>query len=287
MVRLLIMIFSSFFNILLIIGIIKSKKYQEIVDSFPDSIIKDLYGIGFAVSDAKVIFFKDTVVNKLRGKTVLIYGKKYADYYANSAFAKAMTFTVLLLGILPALGCIMGSGAAVFMLVAALVGTALAWNFCVLSISDEVKKREELCMAEFPDMVTKFALLINSGMVLRDAWYTVAHSKENILYELMCEACDDMENGVSDVEAIYDFGVKTNSQEIRKFTASMIQGMSKGNNELSVFLTEQAQEMLSHKRQLLLQKGEKASGKLLIPIGITFVGIIMIIGVGAMQSMSL
>lgn len=287
MAQLVIMIIATFFLLLLILGAIKSRNYIEIVDSFSDSPIKELYGIGFAVTDMRIVFFKDALVNSLRKKTTLIYGQKYSEYYARSAFAKAMTFTVVFLGILPALGVVMGDIWSVFMLVVAIIATGFAWNFCVLSITDETKKRQEICMAEFPDMVTKFALLINSGMVLRDAWDTVANSKDNTLYELMRESCESMRNGTSDIDAIYEFGLKTNSPEIRKFTASMIQGMSKGNNELSVFLTEQAQELLSHKRQLLLQKGEKASGKLLIPIGITFVGIILIIGVGAMQAMSL
>ena len=286
MIRLIVMVFASFFSVLLLLGLLKSKRYEEIVETMPDSMFKELYGIGFAVADSKVIFVKDKIIEKLIIKTTLLYGKKYAEYYAQCAFAKAITFTVLLLGILPAIGVVMGEAGAVFMTIIALFGVAVAWNFSVISISDETKKREEICIAEFPDMVTKFALLINSGMVLREAWNVVAQSKENILYELMQESCEEMKNGKSDIDAIYEFGIKTNSTEIRKFTASMIQGISKGNSELSTFLTEQAQELLSHKRQLLLQKGEKAAGKLLIPIGITFVGIILIIGIGAMQAMS-
>lgn len=286
MICLAVMIFASFFNVLLLLGVLRSNRYKEVVESISDSMFKELYGIGFVVADLKVVFIKDRIIERLKTKTTLLYGKKYAEYYAQCAFAKALTFTVILFGILPAIGVVMGTGGAVFMMIIALFGTVVAWNFSVISILDETKKREEICIAEFPDMVTKFALLINSGMVLREAWNVVAQSKENILYELMRESCEEMKNGKSDIDAIYEFGIKTNSTEIRKFTASMIQGISKGNSELSAFLTEQAQELLSHKKQILLQKGEKAAGKLLIPIGITFVGIILIIGVGAMQAMS-
>ena len=285
-IRLLIMCIATIFDCLIIIGIMKSKNYQHITDYMEGTFLKQFYGIGFYLSDSKICFFKDNFLRKLRAKTVLIYGEKYADYYAISALAKVLTFIALFMGIFGSLGAIMGGTAAIFMFVLGLVGSAVAWNFFILTISDEMKNRSVACMTEFPDMVIKFALLINSGMILRDAWNLIAYSKNNALYTLMQESCEDMQNGVAEIDAIYEFGVKTNCTEIRKFAASMIQGVAKGNSELSIFLSEQAQEMLEHKRQLLLQKGEKAAGKLLIPIGMSFLGIILIIGVGAMQSMS-
>lgn len=285
-IRLVIMVVATFFDLFIIIGILKSKNYQHITDYMEGTFLKQFYGIGFYLSDSKICFFREGFLKKLRLKTVLIYGEKYADYYAISALAKVLTFIALFMGIFSSLGVIMGGTAAVFMLVLGFVGSAVSWNFFVLTISDETKNRTAVCMAEFPDMVIKFALLINSGMILRDAWNLIAYSKNNVLYALMQESCEDMKNGLSEVDSIYEFGVKTNCSEIRKFAASMIQGVAKGNSELSIFLSEQAQEMLEHKRQLLLQKGEKAAGKLLIPIGMSFLGIILIIGVGAMQSMS-
>lgn len=286
LIRLAIMIVATFFDLFIIIGIIRSNNYQHITDYMDGTLLKQFYGIGFYLSDSKMCFFKEAFLRKLRAKTVLIYGEKYADYYAVTAFAKVLTFISLFIGVFSSIGVMMGKSASVFMFILGLVCSAISWNFFILTISDETKNRTSICMTEFPDMVIKFALLINSGMILRDAWNLIAYSKNNVLYTLMQESCEDMHNGVSEIDAIYEFGVKTNCVEIRKFAASMIQGVSKGNSELSVFLSEQAQEMLEHKRQMLLQKGEKAAGKLLIPIGMSFLGIILIIGVGAMQSMS-
>lgn len=288
MIRLIVMAIATFFDVFILLGIASSKKYDDIVNSISksSSIMGELYGIGFFFADSKICFFKNSLIKKLRMKTVLIYGEKYAEYYAVTALGKGFAYVVLFMGLCASLGGVMGGTGAIFLTVIGFAASAVSWNFCVLSLSDEVKNRSEESMVEFPDMVIKFALLINSGMVLRDAWHLVAYSKDNVLYKLMQDACEEMRNGHSEIDAIYDFGVKTNCQEIRKFTASMIQGVSKGNSELSIFLAEQAQEMLEHKRQILLQKGEKAAGKLLIPIGITFVGIILIIGIGAMQSIS-
>lgn len=135
-------------------------------------------------------------------------------------------------------------------------------------------------------MVSKLALLINSGMVLREAWHVTAYGKEGTLYTLMKQACEDMENGESDIGAIYKFGITSDSASIKKFTSAMIQGMQKGNSELADFMVSQTSELWAHKRQMALQQGEVAAGKLIIPLGITFAGIIMIIVSAAMQSMS-
>ncbi len=135
-------------------------------------------------------------------------------------------------------------------------------------------------------MVSKLSLLINSGMVLREAWSVVANGKDGPLYDLMKKSCECIENGESDTAAIHKFGVLSDSPEIKKFTSAMIQDIKKGNSELSDFLLSQSAELWSHKRQLALQKGEVAAGKLIIPLGLMFGGIIMIIVAAAMQSMS-
>jgi len=153
-------------------------------------------------------------------------------------------------------------------------------------MKETVQARKDACEMEFPNMVSKLSLLINSGMILREAWELVAYGKEGELYDLMRTSCDYMRNGDSDSVAIHKFGMLSDSAEIKKFSSLMIQGLEKGNRELVDFLVGQASEYLAHKRQLALQQGEKAAGKLIIPLGITFVGIILIIIAAAMQGLS-
>lgn len=53
------------------------------------------------------------------------------------------------------------------------------------------------------------------------------------------------------------------------------------------FLANQSSELWNEKRQLLLQKGEKAASKLLMPIAIMFLGIMLIVISSAVQSFSM
>src|SRR5665647_2256614 len=97
----------------------------------------------------------------------------------------------------------------------------VVWNLSISKIKESVQKRREACDYEFPNMVSKLSLLINSGMVLREAWYVVAKGQDGELYDLMKKACDNMENGDSDQAAIHKFGVLSDSAEIKKFTGAM------------------------------------------------------------------
>ena len=86
-----------------------------------------------------------------------------------------------------------------------------------------------------------------------------------------------MQNGVSDIDAIYNFGTRCIIPEIKKFTSTILQGMTKGNRELSTMLQEQSKEVWQMKKQMVRREGEKAASKLLIPICIMFLGVLIMI----------
>ena len=105
-----------------------------------------------------------------------------------------------------------------------------------------------------------------------------------MFYDLMKVSCDDMNNGVSPMEAFRRFGEKTNSDNVKKFTSALIQSMERGGGDLPQFLVMQSSELWAARRQELLQKGEKAAGALLMPIALMFAGIMLIVIAAAVQS---
>ena len=76
---------------------------------------------------------------------------------------------------------------------------------------------------------------------------------------------------------MFNFGSRCIIPEIKKFTSTIIQGMTKGNSELTAMLQEQSKEVWQLKKQLVRREGEKAASKLLIPICVMFVGILIMI----------
>lgn len=287
-IQLIFLILASVFTILFVVYLAKGKKYTQLIEGLDEKeyFLKDIYIVGFALNDSKLFHLRGKLERDLKKSAKLVWDNIYYEYYANLAWAQFLSLALLVLSCGLAFAALLGGEAALMIAGIAILFVMAIWNLCMSKMKEAVEKRRDECVLEFPNMVSKLSLLINSGMVLREAWYLVANGKEGPLYELMKKACECMDNGESDAAAIHKFGVLSDSVEIKKFTSAMVQGIEKGNSELADFLVSQAAELWAHKRQLALQQGEIAAGKLIIPLGLMFGGIIMIIVSAAMQSMS-
>jgi len=279
------LIIATISTVMFIIGLAKGKPNEVYIQNLDEGEhpLKSLYIVGYYLSQKKLFRLKGKLLQDLKKQATIIHGEVYYEYYVGLAWAQFLTFSLIALCISSVLASFAG---ALFLLIGILAIAAI-WNLTLSSMKELLEKRSEDCVLEFPDMIAKLSLLINSGMVLHDAWRLVAHGKEGELYDLMKKSCVFMDNGESDIVAIHKFGVISNSSEIKKFSSAIIQSLEKGNSELSDFLANQANELWEGKRQRTLQKGEIAAGKLVIPIGIMFAVIIMIIISAAMQGMVL
>ena len=288
MLKIIILVCATVSVFVCILGLIKGKKYENMVENLDSSeyFLKDFYVIGFFFFSTKLFKLRGKIETSLISNAKLVWNNIYYQYYANLAWAQFLSLSFIVLSIGLIICSFLGNILSLFVLVLSVVLILFVWNFSVLKIKDTVKERRIACESEFPNMVSKLSLLINSGMVLREAWFFIAESKKGPLYDLMKETCEFMNNGESDQSAINKFGILSDSREIKKFTSSLIQSLEKGNSDLVDFMLSQVTEQLEHKRQIMLQKGEVAAGKLIVPIGIMFAGVIMIIMAAALQNMS-
>lgn len=279
--RFVYLLLGSVLAILFIIKILRGEKYFYLVENLEggEYPIKSLYCVGFSWSESKLLALKGKIREKLIGQAKLLYDAKFAEYYASLVWAQAITFIHLCLtiGLLLA-----GAFNSALMLIIGLAMAGVFGFYFINRMNDLLKTRETECTAELPEIVSTMALLINAGMMLRNAWHTIAESKEGTVYELMRQSCVDMDNGMSEVDAIHKFGRLSNSAEIRKFTSALAQSIERGGSELADFLGRQSIEMWTLKKQLMLQKGEAAASKLLAPTVMLFIGIIVAVITGAL-----
>ena len=276
--RFILIIIGTVLVVLFIAKIISGKKFESMVSeldsgSFP---MNQLYIVGLSWSQKGILKLKWKKAADLKMYAALLYEQQYADYYANIAWAEAITFAHLFLTISFLLAAI-AFGSAALILLAGVFLSVLLVVFSLENMKNELSKRAAECEAQLPEVVSTMAILVNSGMILKEAWNTVANRGEGTFYNLMRRASENMKNGYTDVDAIFLFGKESNSSEIKKFTSALIQNLERGGAELSIFLMNQSSELWNAKKQLLLQKGEKASGKLLAPIAIIFIGIMIIV----------
>ena len=286
-IQLLLLILASVFALLFIVHLIKGRGYVSMVEPLNDKeyFLKDIYIVGFSLNDTKLFRLRGKLERDVKKMSKLVWDNIYFEYYAVLAWAQFLSLALLALSLGFGFAALLGGEAGLMFVGISVLFVMAIWNLCMSKMKEAVEKRRNECVMEFPNMVSKLSLLINSGMILREAWYLVAKGKNGPLYDLMKKACTYMDNGESDAAAIHKFGVLSDSIEIKKFTSAMVQGIEKGNSGLADFLIAQASELWAHKRQVALQQGEIAAGKLVIPLGLTFGGIIMIIVSAAMQSM--
>lgn len=254
----------------------KGKKHNSMFDVLEEKEypLKEIYGLGYAVLETIKYNYKNKGDRKLRQQLDVLYGSKYCEYYLRVIHSQQITMAMTVLVIAFAL---YGLSSEILALVVGLVFAGLAYYYFGTVTAKKILKRSEELLHDFSEVVSKLALLTNAGMILREAWQEVAFGGEGVIYTEMQTAVNEMNNGVADVDAIYNFGTRCIIPEIKKFTSTIIQGMTKGNSELTAMMQEQSKEVWQLKKQLVRREGEKAASKLLIPICIMFVGILIMI----------
>lgn len=255
---------------------IRGSQYNALFDVLEEEEFqfKEIYGLGYGVLEMMKYSYKSKSDRKLRSQLDILYGEKYSDYYLRVTRAQqvtmGLTVWVLACSFYGLTGEIAAFGVGVMF-------TGLALYYYGTLADKKIEERSEALLRDFSDVVAKLALLTNAGMIMREAWVEVAAEGEGTIYEEMRLTVDEMNNGVADVDAIYNFGVRCIIPEIKKFTSTIVQGMVKGNSELTLMLQEQSKEVWQLKKQLVRREAEKAASKLMLPMCIMFVGILIMI----------
>lgn len=273
---LVIMGIGTLVTIFFLIMLITSGKYDmylETLDSkgYP---FFQLYGVGFRINDLIGMDFSRKSERKRRQHLALLKGDQLAEYYLRVNAAERTTFASLCI---VASFILYGISQEIMILVILIGFGALAYYYVSTIPEETVKKRTGAILDEFADVVSKLALLVNAGMILREAWEMIAYSGEGELYDEMRLVCENINNGMSEIDAYTEFGTRCTAPEIKKFTSTIIQGVVKGNRELVEMIKMQSREMWNSKQHRVRQQGEKAASKLLIPTCIMFVGVLIMI----------
>lgn len=251
-------------------------KYEAVLAGLnkDDYSMSELYYIGFGFMQM-IHYDMETKRARNRIKEIAeIYGKKYAVYYyyvlSGAKFTFVLTFIPLFL-ILSVL-----AGRPITMFFGGVLTFLLIW-YLDEKVNDKLMERHDDLLSAYPRMLSKLTLLVNAGMPMRDAWNKVAESNEGVLYHEMRTTEEELRNGASEAAAYKDFGERCSVKPLKKFASMMIQNLQKGSAEVVAFLKDMSSEAWDEKKHLIKRKGEVASSKMLLPIGMIFGGILMLI----------
>lgn len=158
-----------------------------------------------------------------------------------------------------------------------LIMTVLICYIPLDNLKEESKYREERIEAEFPNVVSKLAMLINSGMEVSKAWELTAYSSEDVLYDEMKTVVKLQNSNVSPITAYTQFMNNCNNKYTSKLATSIMQNLSKGNEEIGALFIQMSNESWQERKHNAKRLGEKAQGNLLIPTVMIFVGIMVLV----------
>lgn len=238
--------------------------------------LKELYLIGFSV--LKTINYNfDSSNNKKKLLDISnVYGERFANYYFRVVKAQKITFSLSVLMIFSYISLFAANS---ILLIIGLFLAIIVFFYLDLQVKDKIEKKEEELLRDFPDVLSKLTLLINAGMIMTEAWTKVSTTGNGRMYHEMTITIEEINNGVSEMTALINFGIRCGVTEIKKFTAILVQNLSKGNRELVDYLKQQSKESWETKKHIVRRQGEKASSKLMLPIGVMFIGILIMIAV--------
>lgn len=233
-----------------------------------------IYSTGYAAAKLLNLKHKTSFDRKLRSDLSILYEEKYTEYYLRLVYAQSISIGMI---ILIFAFILYGLSREILILVIGIMMAALSIYYYMTLSRTKIRKRSDQLLDDFSEAVSKLALLTNAGMIMREAWNEVAYSRDTTLFSEMKKTCEDMNNGISEVEAIRRFGVRCIIPEIKKFSTTIIQGIQKGNRELAMMLEKQSDEIWEMKQQRVKRLGAKANTKLMIPMFIMFIGILIMI----------
>ena len=263
-----------------------NQKYCNIFESLDEKEfrLKDIYFMGYGLLEKFKYNYKSKKNRELRKNLAVLYYEKYADFYLRVVRSQQVTMALLFFVLA---FIVYGLTSEILILAVMILIAFLLFYYFGNAPKRKIEERSDELLSEFSEVVSKLALLTDAGMILREAWEEVANSSHGTIYDEMKIAVSDMQNGISDAEAIRLFGNRCMIPEIKKFTSTLMQGLSKGNKELSIMLTAQSSEVWELKRQLVKRKGEQAQSKLLVPMILMFIGILVMIMIPIFSNMGM
>ena len=159
---------------------------------------------------------------------------------------------------------------------------------------EEMAKRAEQLLMDYPSLIMKFTLLIQAGMTVRRAFQKISSDylrncpKEGrYAYEAVTTTCHEMDSGVTEAEGYENFGRRCDLQIYIRLGALLSQNLRKGTKGLSELLKLESIQAFEERKARAKRLGEEAGTKLLLPMFLMLAVVLIIVIVPAFLTMQI
>jgi len=176
-----------------------------------------------------------------------------------------------------------------YFLILAVLAAALTLYGMDKDLQKKAEQREKALVREYPAFVNRFMLYIGAGMPVKNCWALLAgeymEGNENVrklqIYKEVYVTWKEMENGMSETEAIERFDNRLQLSCYRSFCMLLLQNMRKGTMDLMEKMEQETRDALEKRKDMAKKLGEEAGTKLLLPMGGMLLIVLVVIMVPA------
>lgn len=211
---------------------------------------------------------KGPLFSKFVSQCTELHGKKYGILWARRLMAQILSAAILGFFFCPVFGIAITAKSQKIGLIASVL-VVIVYPVIVYALYDQSKdmvmRRRQDIVRSFPNVVSKLALLVTSGMIMDRAWRETAESGDSVLYQEMQQTAEELENLVRPEVAYADFINRCNTRETTKLATVILQNLTRGNAEIGSMLKGMAEEAWLERKNGVKQDAERANSKMMIP----------------------
>ncbi len=146
-----------------------------------------------------------------------------------------------------------------------MIGTILGYLMPGMWLGNQIKKRQKALTRALPDALDLLTISVEAGLGFDVALQRVTDKSDNELSREFKRVLADVRLGRSRREALRDLGERNGVEDLKTFTAAIIQADQLGVS-MSKILRLQSDQMRMKRRQRAEEEAQKAPVKMLIPM---------------------
>jgi tight adherence protein C len=177
------------------------------------------------------------------------------------------------------LGALVGLRHGLLVVPLALGGGALLFFLPDLLVYNIGTKRQLNLLKGLPDALDMMTVCVEAGLGFDAALSRVALNLEGPIATECARVLQEMQFGMSRIQALRSLADRTSVAEIRTFVSAMVQSSELGIS-IGVVLREQAREMRIRRRQRAEEKAQKLQVKIVVPLILCLLPALFIVVIG-------
>ena len=174
------------------------------------------------------------------------------------------------------------SDSSMLVLLLAVVFGLLVYVLKDIDLHKKVEERDKELLTDYSTLVSKLAMYLGAGMSVRNIFFKLSedgakNKNSHYVYKEIEMMCNEMCNGVLELDAIEHFGKRCHLPQYTKLCSILTQNIRRGGLALLSLLQEEAQTAFETRKNQARKLGEEASTKLLLPMMLMLCVVMLII----------